>query len=290
MTKRFTNHSTFRIERIYDASLERVYAAWSNQIAKARWFQPAESFDFHVGGREVGRGGAPGGDVYTFDAQYQEIVPNERLVYTYSLDHNETRISVSIATVEFIPTSDGVKLIFTEQGTFFDGHDTPEMREHGTRELLELLGKSLGESNAAAFEVVSRRKFSAPRDMLYRAWTDPELLAQWFGPNGFTNTFHTFDFRPGGSWEFTMHGPDGADYHNRNVFQEIGPERIVLRHEFSPHFILTSTFHDVEGGTEYTFRQTFETEEVYNKVKPMCEEANEQNLDRLGALLKRISE
>jgi uncharacterized protein YndB with AHSA1/START domain len=290
MTQRFTKHSTFRIERIYRASPERVFAAWSDRSAKARWFQPAESFDFRVGGREFSRGGPPGGDVYTFEAYYQEIVPNERLVYTYSLDQGEIRISVSIATIEFMPTSDGVKLIFTEQGTFFDGHDTPEQREHGTKELLDLLGKSLGESNAATFELVSRRKFGAPRNMVYRAWTEPELLAQWWGPYGFTNTFHTFDLRPGGVWEYTMHGPDGTDFPNRSVFHKIGPECIVLRHESRPHFILTSTFEDVDGGTEITFRQTFETEEEYNKLKPICEEANEQNLDRLGSLLKRFSE
>nr|WP_240159725.1 SRPBCC family protein [Paenibacillus aceris] len=156
--------------------------------------------------------------------------------------------------------------------------------------MLDLLGKSLGESSADNFEIVSRRKLNAPRDLVYRAWTEPELLAQWWGPNGFTNTFHTFDLRPGGIWEFTMHGPNGADYPNRNVFHEIGPECIVLRHETRPNFILTATFEDADGGTEITFRQTFETEDDYTKLKPICEEANEQNLDRLGSVLKRISQ
>lgn len=85
-----------------------------------------------------------------------------------------------------------------------------------------------------------------------------------------------------------MHGPDGADYPNRNVFQEIGPECIVLRHETGHHFILTATFEDVDGGTEITFRQTLASKEDYNKFKPICEEGNEQNLDRLGSLLKRL--
>ncbi|MCY9698024.1 SRPBCC family protein [Paenibacillus alginolyticus] len=156
--------------------------------------------------------------------------------------------------------------------------------------MLDLLGKSLGESNAATFELVSRRKFDASRNLVNRAWTEPELLAQWWGPNGFTNTFHTFDFRPGGIWEYTMHSPDGTGFPNRSVFHEIGPECIVLRHESRPNFILTFTIEVVDGGTEITFRQTFETEEEYNKLKPICEEANEQNLDRLGSLLKRLYE
>jgi uncharacterized protein YndB with AHSA1/START domain len=87
----------------------------------------------------------------------------------------------------------------------------------------------------------------------------------WGGPNGFTNTFHTFDLRPEGTWEYTMHGPDGQDYPNRNVFQEIGPERIVLRHETGHHFIMTATFMDVDGGTEVTFRQTLASKENYKK-------------------------
>jgi uncharacterized protein YndB with AHSA1/START domain len=290
MIQRSTTHSTFRIERTYRASLERVFAAWSDPNAKARWFQPADEFDFRVGGREVSRGGPPGGPVYTFEAYYQEIVPNERLVYTYSLDQGEIRISVSVATIELVSTNDCVKLVFTEQGAFFDGHDSPEQREHGTKELLDLLGKSLGESNADRFELVSRRRVNAPRSLVYRAWTEPELLAQWWGPNGFTNTFHTFDLRPGGVWEFTMHGPNGADFPNRSVFQEIGLERIVLQHESSPRFILTATFEDIGGATEITFQQTFETKADYDKLKPICEEANEQNLDRLGSLLKGISE
>ncbi|MEK8128758.1 SRPBCC family protein [Paenibacillus filicis] len=285
MKPRFTTHSTFRIERNYRATAERVFAAWSDRSAKARWFQPAEDFDFRVGGREISRGGPPGGPVFTFEAHYQEIVPHERLVYTYSLDQGDIRISVSIATIEFIPTSDGVKMIFTEQGTFFDGHDMPEQRELGTHDMLDLLGKSLGESNAETFELISRRKFDAPMDEVYRAWTEPELLAQWWGPNGFTNTFHTFDVRPGGVWEYTMHGPGGANYPNRSVFHEVTSERIVLRHESSPHFMLTGTFESVSGGTELTFRQTFESGSDYHKLKSMCEEANEQNLDRLGALL-----
>ncbi|GGA14571.1 hypothetical protein GCM10008018_69330 [Paenibacillus marchantiophytorum] len=288
MKQRYTTHTTFQIERIYRAAPERVFTAWSNQSAKARWFQPAEVFDFQVGGREFSQGGPAGGPVFTFDAYYQEIVPNERLVYTYSLDQGDTRMSVSIATIELIPTIDGTKLVFTEQGAFLDGLDTPEQREHGTKEMLDLLGKSLGESNASSFELVSRRKLDAPRSLVYRSWTDPELLAQWWGPDGFTNTFHTFDLKPGGAWEFTMHGPGGADYPNRNVFHEIGPDRIVLRHEVRPHFILTATFEDVGGKTEITFRQTFETEEDYTKLKPICEEANEQNLDRLGLLLKGL--
>lgn len=143
MTERFVKHATFVVERTYAASPARVYQAWSDADSKAKWFSKPEIFEFRVGGREYSRGGPPEGPVFTFDACYQEIVPEERIVYSYSLDSDDIRMSVSITTVELIPTEGGTKLVFTEQGAFFDGHDTPEIREHGTNEMLDTLGKSL---------------------------------------------------------------------------------------------------------------------------------------------------
>lgn len=141
MNERFVKHGTFVVERIYAATPERVYQAWADPIAKAKWFSKPEIFDFQVGGREYSRGGPPEGPVFTFDASYQELVPEQRIVYTYTLDSGDVRISVSITTVELIKVEGDTKLIFTEQGAFFDGHDTPEIREHGTNIMLETLGK-----------------------------------------------------------------------------------------------------------------------------------------------------
>lgn len=133
-------HATFVIERSYKHSPARVFAAWSDSAAKAAWFPKAEEFEFRVGGRELNRGRPPGGPLYTFDAHYQEIVPDKRIVYSYVMDMEDTRISVSVATVEFqTAESGGTRLIFTEQGVFLDGHDTPEQREHGTKALLDRL-------------------------------------------------------------------------------------------------------------------------------------------------------
>ncbi|MFB5676842.1 SRPBCC family protein [Paenibacillus terreus] len=143
MTERFVKHATFVVERTYAASPARVYKAWSDPSAKAKWFSKADIFEFRVGGREYSSGGPPEGPVFTFDACYQEIVPEQRIVYSYTLDSDDVRISVSITTIELIPMEGGTKLIFTEQGAFFDGHDTPEVREHGTNEMLNALGKTL---------------------------------------------------------------------------------------------------------------------------------------------------
>ena len=147
MTERSAVHSTFAIERTYDASPTRVFDAWADPAAKRRWFggsePPDHELDFRIGGKEVNRGGPPGGPVYTYEALYYDIVPGERIVYAYEMYMDDTRISVSVATVEFSPAGTGTRLLFTEQGAFLDGHDTPEQREHGTRGLLEKLGDTL---------------------------------------------------------------------------------------------------------------------------------------------------
>lgn len=149
MKERFVKHATFVVERTYSASPEKVFEAWSDPEVKGQWFSKADVFEFRVGGREGSKGGPPEGPVFTFDAVYQEIVPEQRIVYTYTLDMDDTRISVSVTTVELVKQDGGTKLIFTEQGSFFDGHDTPEMREHGTGEMMNALGKLLEEEGEA---------------------------------------------------------------------------------------------------------------------------------------------
>jgi uncharacterized protein YndB with AHSA1/START domain len=92
MNERSAKHATFVIERNYAASPAQVFAAWADPTAKARWFPKADTFDFRVGGQESSRGGPAGGPVYSFDAQYQEIVPERRIVYSYVMDQDDTRI------------------------------------------------------------------------------------------------------------------------------------------------------------------------------------------------------
>lgn len=144
MTKRSVTHSTFALEREYAVPPARVFAAWSDPEAKAEWFGASDfELDFRIGGREVNRGGPEGGPVFTYDARYQDIVDGERIVYTYDMLMDDTRISVSVTTVEFEPSGDGTRLTYTEQGAFLDGHDTPEQREEGTGTLFEKLAEAL---------------------------------------------------------------------------------------------------------------------------------------------------
>ncbi|MFD0715689.1 SRPBCC family protein [Paenibacillus sp. GCM10027626] len=139
-------------------------------------------------------------------------------------------------------------------------------------------------------EIIASRVFDVPRELLFQAWTTPELLARWWGPHGFTNTFHECDVRPGGTWRFTMHGPDGVDYPNHCVFVEIVPhERVALDHLSGHEFRVTATFDDLEGRTKVTFRQNFKITEEFEQAKAYCVEGNEQNLDRLGKVLAEMA-
>jgi len=157
MSKRSVTHATFVIERTYEAPPSSVFAAWATPEAKRRWFagpadwqKSAHELDFRIGGRERVSGGPPGGPVHHFDAIYQDIVPNERIVSTYDMHLDQTRISVSLATVQFEPAGKGTRLIYTEQGAFLDAFDKPELRERGTRDLLDNLGKALQHASANA--------------------------------------------------------------------------------------------------------------------------------------------
>src|SRR6185295_14579773 len=97
----------------------------------------------------------------------------------------------------------------------------------------------------AAREIVYSRVFDAPRELVWKMWSEPEHIVEWWGPNGFRTTMQKMDFRPGGEWQFVMHGPDGTDYQNKSIYREIvKPERISYTHVSGPLFEATATFDD----------------------------------------------
>lgn len=131
------------------------------------------------------------------------------------------------------------------------------------------------------------RTLSAPPEAVFAAIRDPERLARWWGPEGFRNSFHTFEFRPGGAWLFTMHGPDGTDYPNQSEFLEIEANaRVRIKHVNLPHFELTISLEPVGTGTRLTWVGVFEDAAFAEKARAFLERANEQNLDRLEAELR----
>lgn len=143
MSERFVAHATFVIERDYPAAPERVFQAFSDPEAKRQWFAgPGETrgeMEFRIGGRETASGAFPDGTTHRFDAHYHDIVPCERIVFSYDMHIDQRRISVSLATIEIAPQGSGSHLVFTEQGVFLDGYDDAGSRERGMMELLDRL-------------------------------------------------------------------------------------------------------------------------------------------------------
>ena len=137
-------------------------------------------------------------------------------------------------------------------------------------------------------ELVSQRVFPGSRAELFAAYRDAARLAQWWGPEGFTNTFELFEFRPGGTWRFVMHGPDGTNYHNESAFEEIvNDERIVFVHLKPMHrFVMTITFADRDGATQMTWTMRHPSPAECDAVRAFVPAANEQNFDRLERLIR----
>jgi uncharacterized protein YndB with AHSA1/START domain len=144
--------------------------------------------------------------------------------------------------------------------------------------------------NLADREIVSSRVFDAPREVIWNAWTDPKQIVQWWGPRGFTTTIDEMDVRPGGVWRHTMHGPDGTDYPNKNVFIEVvKPERIVYsltggkQGDRGTHAEVMWTFEAQGNKTKLTLRMLFPSAEAREHVIKTygAIEGGNQTLDRL---------
>jgi len=130
------------------------------------------------------------------------------------------------------------------------------------------------------------RQLAHPPESVFAAIADPAQLARWWGPKGFTNTFEVFEFVPGGRWLFKMHGPDGYTWDNSSIFETIEPgQRVVVRHDCAPLFTLSIVLTAVDEGTMLDWVQTFDDVATADAVRARCLEGNEDNLDRLSALL-----
>ena len=148
--QRSVSHATFVIERAYKQTPAKVFAAFADPKSKAQWFVGPENWeksdhklDFRVGGKESVSGGPPGGTVHYYSATIWDIVEGERIVTSYEMHLDKTRISVSVGTTEIKPEGAGSKLIYTEQGAFLDGYDDAGQRERGTQELFDQLARHL---------------------------------------------------------------------------------------------------------------------------------------------------
>ncbi len=139
------------------------------------------------------------------------------------------------------------------------------------------------------------REFEAPRELVFDAFTAPEKIGQWWGPNGFTTTTKSMEFKVGGEWIFTMHGPDGTDYPNRIMYTEINPPELIKYDHFGRrpdeeiHFYQTITFEEVKGKTRVTLNLLFPTLKAKEEAAKFgAVEGGQQTLARLGEFLNTV--
>ena len=132
-------------------------------------------------------------------------------------------------------------------------------------------------------EIVSTRIFNFSRELVFRAWSEPEHLKNWWGPAGFTNTFNEFEFRVGGKWSFIMHGPEKGNYPNECEFIKIEKPSIIAWKRYSkPHFQVVATFEEVsDAKTNLVFKMLFNSADECGKLKPFVVDKNEENFDKL---------
>lgn len=272
------------LTRTFDAPRALVFKAWTDPAHLARWWGP-HGFTNPVCEADARPGGAirihmraPDGTVYPMTGTFREVVEPERVVFhSGAVEDEQGRPGLEVLTT----------VTFAEEG----GRTTMDFRavavrvapgaawalegmEAGWTQSLERLGAELArarDEGEAGGEFVLTRTFDAPRDLVFRAWTEPDRLARWFGPVGFTTLASRVDVRPGGIYHYVMRSPDGESMWGRWVFREVvPPERLafvasfsdeaggVTRHPFAPDWPLevlsTLTFAEHDGRTTLTMR------------------------------------
>lgn len=281
--------------RSFDAPRELVWQAWTDPKQVVHWWGP-KGFTNTIHEMNVRVGGlwrltmhGPDGVDYPNRIEFLEVEPLARLVYHHGDDSNPHMFHVTTTfTAEGAKTKIVTHIRFKTaaecaavKGYAVDGHNTSMVRLDG----------QLADLAAADRTVVNTRLLPVPPIAAFAAFSDPKRLAQWWGPNGFTNTIAHFDFTPGGMWRYTMHAPTGADYHNESQFVTIEPDAYIELLHLGPmhRFQLKINYTSVAGGTRLTWRQRFENAEELTPIRAFLTDANDQNLARLADHLNQQS-
>jgi len=281
------------LTRVFKAPRGPVFAAWTEPTQVAQWWGP-NGFTNPVCELDVRPGGAirihmrgPDGTVYPMTGVYQEIVEPERLVFTSAaLDESGKPLFDVLNTVAFVEHDGTTKLTVRARVVKSTAGAAPYLAgmEAGWTQSLERLGVHL--AGTADREIVATRVVDAPREHVFEMFTDRQHVARWWGPKGFTSTIDEMDVRPGGVWRFVMHGPDGTDYKNKIVYDEIArPERLVYTHTGGAQFQATATFTSYGEKTVLAMRMLFGSSRERDRVvkKFGAIEGLSQTLDRLEA-------
>lgn len=287
------------ITRIFDAPRDLVFKAWTEAEHLAKWWGP-EGFtvpsiesDPRPGGvlAIVMRG--PDGTDYPQTGTFEEVVPPERLVFEgLALGPDGEPVLKAHTTVTFTDRDGKTEVTLQARATALVADAAAMLggMYAGWNQSLQCLDDVL--TGAVDRQIVFMRLLSAPRERVFQMWTQQKHVEQWWGPTGFSITVDEMDVRPGGTWRFTMHGPDGVDYPELIVYDQITPpERLVFTHgspeDDDPPFRSTVTFDEFMGMTALTMRLVFDTPQQRDLVieKYGAIEGGNQTLDRLGELL-----
>ncbi len=300
------------IERVIDAPRELVFEAWTRPEHLVHWWAPrgcstpAYTVDLRPGGAfHYCMRMADGRDIWGLGI-FREVVRPEKIVYVDSFADeaggkvppsrygmSNAHPAESLVTVSFSDLGGRTRVVlrhslpaaFPERSGV--GQGWGEMMDRLAEHLLE---GGDGAPDARERELVATRVFDAPRELVFRMWTDPRHVAQWWGPRGFTNTILEMDVKPGGVWRLIMHGPDGRDYPNRIVFDlVVEPELLAYTHSADtdgpPEVFATTVTFAAEGHrTRLTMRMVFASREARDEMtrKYGADKGLVETLDRLG--------
>ncbi len=273
------------VQRIFDAPPRTLWSYWTEPEKFAKWFNPAPGFDLAIHKYDV----RPGGQV-RFDMPQPDGNKNPQEGVFHVLKPYREIVSGSpdksfLIAVRLTKVGKRTRMTVTVTGV------PPRYRQGariGWNAGFDKLADALKDEATAPRAMAATRVLDAPRDVVWRMWTEPDQIAQWWGPDGFTNSIDSMEVRPGGHWNFVMHGPDGRDYENEIVYVEVvKPERLVYDHGPSPRFRTTVTFVDLGPKTKLIMRGIFASAAVRNKVAKEygAVEGQQQTLRRLAELL-----
>ncbi|MCK9342331.1 MAG: SRPBCC domain-containing protein [Massilibacteroides sp.] len=307
------------IQRIFAASRDRVWKAWTDPELIVQWWGPADftapviKVELREGGRYLYAMRSPEGQEFWSTGEYREIVPMERLVFTDSFADAEGNVVPAstygmsadwprelLVTVTFEEHGGGTKVTLREAG--IPAGETLDMAEAGWNESLDKLARVLGgaakthlTAEPGKQELVITQIFDAPRDLVFKAYTDPELVPRWWGPRSYTTTVKEMDARPGGTWRYVQRDAGGEEYGFYGVYHDVTPpERLIYTFEFEPmpgHVALeTVTLEDLNGRTKVTDRVVYQTvEDRDGTLQSGMEEGMNETMDRFADLLKDLS-
>ena len=309
------NKDYITITRVFDAPRDIVWKAWTDPEYYKRWWgpknftAPVSKIDLRVGGKYLSCMRGPDGKDYWSTGVYREIVPMERLVVTDSFADEKGNIVPAshygmagefplelLVTVTLEDLAGKTKMTVKHEG--IPAGMMRELTETGWNESFDKLADLIVTKGTKIVaergkqEVIVTRIYDAPKNLLFKAHTDPSLIPQWWGPERFTTTIDKMDPKPGGQWRFVQRDNRGT-FAFHGVYHEVSPDRIVSTFEFEGmpgHVSLDSvTFEEVGGKTRLVEKTVFQSvEDRDGMMKEGMEEGVYASMDRLADLVEKL--